>query len=144
MPMRTLVSTNGEFREVTLKSVVGELDLGRTILPAARRRIKQWQRSGIRNQTAFIVVATPALSCNAGSTSAFADLVRAAFEKVLLTVITICKNEVVVEDETRIVKKVHNDGQVGDRNEPRRRLSAIDVLAPRIQRRREQPPLAPA
>src|SRR5438874_13494396 len=132
MSMRALVSAHWKFGHVTLQRVVGELNLRGAILSAARRRIEERQRSGIRNQTALVALTSFSFASNARRASAFTDLVGTAFEEIFLPVISVCKNEIVIEDETRIVKEVHHNGQISDCNEERRDLTAIDVLAPCI------------
>src|SRR5207244_2089327 len=49
------------------------------------------------------------------------------------------ENEFVVEDEIRIVKKVHDEGQVGDRQiSCRLGAAAVEVLVPGVERNREE------
>src|SRR5947207_2363338 len=132
MSMRALVSAHWKFGHMTLQRVVGELNLGGAILSAARRRIEERQRSGIRNQTALVAVASFAFGSYSRRASAFTNLMRTAFKEIFLLVVSVRKNKIVIEDETRIVKKVHHNGQISDCNEARCTLTAIDMLAPRI------------
>src|SRR2546422_585755 len=61
-------------------------------------------------------------------------LVRPGAKEVRLAVVSIAKRIVVVEDEVQIVKEVDDNGRVRHHQKTRRRVAAIDVLAPDIQR----------
>src|SRR5262245_45846103 len=64
-------------------------------------------------------------------------------EKIRLAVIAIAKNEIVVEDEISVVKEIDHDRRVVHRKEARGRRSAIDVLAPDVEWRRNDSPRLP-
>src|SRR5437762_13845836 len=117
MSMRALVSAHWKFGHMTLQRVVGELNLSGAILSAARRRIEERQRSGIRNQTALVAVASFAFGSYSRRASAFSILLRTAFHVLLLLVFSVRKHKIVIEYLSRIFKKIHYDEQIIDCNE---------------------------
>ena len=120
---------------MALKRVVRELNFGGAVFATACRRIEERQCARIGDQATFVTVPT---FCGAGHSrraATLADPVGTAFEEILLAVVPIGKDKIIVEDERRIVKEIHDNRQIGDRDQTRRRLAAIDMLAPHIERR---------
>src|SRR5947209_15991014 len=60
--------------------------------------------------------------------------VRTGAKEVRFTIVPIAKRIIVVEDEIQVVKEVDDDRRVCHDKKTRRRVAAIDVLTPDIQR----------
>src|SRR5438445_3010838 len=106
MSMCALVGPDRKLGDMALKGVVGELNLGIAILAAARGSVEQRQRSRVRDQAALVAIASFGGTGNTRRAPALADLVRSAFEKVLLSVVAVSKDKVVIENESGIVEKI--------------------------------------
>jgi hypothetical protein len=57
-------------------------------------------------------------------------------EIIRIAVVAIAECKIVIEDEVEVVKQIDNDRRIGDGGEAHGFRTAIDVRAPRIQRRR--------
>ena len=144
MTVRALVRARLELRNMRLHRVIRQDHLGAFVRQATRFGDEKLNAVEIRNQTC-IEDANRALLAFAKRCGAARDshLRLIDGEIIRLIIVTIAKNEIVVEDEIGVVIEVHSQGQIHDRDQPRRRAAQIFMNAPNVERRREERSLLP-
>ena len=115
MSVSALVGADFKFRNVRLHRVVGQNQFRAFVFQTASFRGKELDLIEVGNQSG-IQHADGALLAFAESCGASGNLhLRFVDREIIrLVVVAIAKNEIVVEDEIRVVIEVHHQRQIGD------------------------------